>query len=88
MGDSGTTTFFIIWMLLTFSVSGQQSGNFQYINPKPYSRYVSPESNIIIKEGNIIEGATVNEKLIKVYGSESGIHKGHFLLVSLILNFL
>ena len=80
MGDSGTTTFFIIWMLLTFSVSGQQSGNFQYINPKPYSRYVSPESNIIIKEGNIIEGATVNEKLIKVYGSESGIHKGHFLL--------
>ena len=80
MGDSGKTTFFIIWMLLTFSVSGQQSGNFQYINPKPYSRYVSPESNIIIKEGNIIEGATVNEKLIKVYGSESGIHKGHFLL--------
>jgi hypothetical protein len=80
MGDSGTTTFFIIWMLLAFSVSGQQSGNFQYINPKPHSHYVSPESNIIIKKGNTIDGATVNEKLIKVYGSESGIHKGHFLL--------
>ena len=78
MGDLRTRISFIIWLLITFSVSGQSSGNYQYINPKPRSRYVSPESNIIIKEGNIIDRTTVNEKLIEIYGSESGIHKGIF----------
>ncbi len=80
MGDSGITTIFAIWLLLAFSVYGQPPGNFQYINPKPLSRFVSPESNIIIKEGNTIDRTTVDEKLIKVYGSQSGIHKGNFLL--------
>ena len=80
MVHSEITTISLIWLLLSFAVYPQQPGNFQYINPKPHSHYVSPESNVIIREGNTIDETTVNEKLIKVYGSESGIHTGNFLL--------
>jgi Arylsulfotransferase (ASST)/Secretion system C-terminal sorting domain/Cep192 domain 4 len=79
MRNSGTTAI-VIWLLLAFSVYGQQPGKFQYINPKSHSGYASPESSIIIREGSTIDRTTVDEKLIKVYGSQSGIHKGNFLL--------
>ncbi len=80
MGKYRSSTILIVWLISAFSVSGQQSGNFDYVNPKPLSRYVSPESNIIIKEGSFIDRTTVNENIIKVCGSESGAHKGNFLL--------
>jgi len=68
------------WFLLCFSIFGQSFKTFQYINPKPGSKYASPESNIIIKEGSILDGNSIDEKLISVFGDRSGIHEGNFLL--------
>jgi len=68
------------WFLLCFSIFGQSFKTFQYINPKPGSKYASPGSNIIIKEGSILDGNSIDKKLISVFGDRSGIHEGNFLL--------
>ena len=59
---------------------GQSINNFEYLNPLPGSKYVSPETNIIIKPSGIIDKTTVNSNLISVIGEQSGIHEGKFLL--------
>jgi hypothetical protein len=39
-----------------------------------------PESNIIIRQGDIIDPGTIKEKSIEVVGSLSGVHSGEFFL--------
>ena len=72
-------TLFTIWLLLFCFVFGQ-SKNFDYVSPLPGSKYVSPETNIILKPGGEIDKASINGNLISVIGSKSGIHRGNFLL--------
>jgi len=53
---------------------------YQYISPLPNSKLILPESNIIIRQGDIVNPGTIKEKLIEVVGSESGKHHGYFIL--------
>ncbi len=83
MNTFGNTKInFIIIGLILFACSsfGQSNTQFEYVNPLPGSKYVSPETNIIIKPGGIIDKSSVNPDLILVTGSKSGIHNGKFLL--------
>jgi len=74
----------LLQLLIFFSSSAlpQQTKfeGFEYVSPLPNSRYVSPHTNIIIREGEIIDGTTINSNLIKVTGSKSGIYTGKLFL--------
>ena len=70
----------IISILFACFSYGQSDSHFEYVNPLPGSKFVSPETNIILKPGSIIDKASVAPGLISVTGSRSGIHKGKFLL--------
>ena len=59
---------------------GQSIDQLEYVNPVPGSKYASPETNIIIKPGGIINRGSITPGLISVSGSRSGIHEGDFLL--------
>lgn len=58
----------------------QNISKFQYINPLPNSSYVSIGSNIIIRQGNVINKNSLNDNLIEAFGTKSGIHKGRINL--------
>ncbi len=70
----------LMWLSLFCFVNAQTTKNIIYVNPKPGSKNSSPETNIIIKSKNIIDKSSVNENLISVIGSKSGIHTGKFIL--------
>src|SRR4030095_6028962 len=48
---------------------------FKYINPTPGSMYHNPETNIILKNGSLIDAGAINNNLITIYGSKSGKHE-------------
>ena len=66
--------------LLLQSAGAQQSVRYQYVFPKPDSRYVSTETNIILRPGIEIEKSSVTPSLIRVEGSRSGVHRGEMVL--------
>ena len=70
----------ILSILFTCFSFGQSAGQFEYVNPLPGSGYASPETNIIMRPGSIIDKESISSDLISVTGSKSGIHKGKFLL--------
>lgn len=66
-----TTTIFLCCFLFRIA-----SAQFCYINPVPGSQYQNPQTNIILKNGSIIDEATLADKnLIEIKGSSSGYHK-------------
>ncbi len=69
-----------MWLSFFYFVNGQTTKNIIYVNPKPGSKNSSPETNIIIKSKYIIDKSSVNENLVSVIGSKSGIHTGKFIL--------
>jgi len=52
----------------------------QYVSPKAGSVMVSHKTNIILRWAIDINESTITHNLISVVGSESGVHKGDFLL--------
>ena len=62
------------------SIKAQSIRGFQYINPLPNSKYVSANSNIIIRQGDPISRSSIDDNLIEVLGTTSGIHKGKIVL--------
>lgn len=54
----------------------QQVTRYQYVYPKPDSRYVSKETNIILRPGMELDALSVSALLIRVEGSLSGVHRG------------
>ncbi|MHB9005257.1 MAG: arylsulfotransferase family protein, partial [Coriobacteriia bacterium] len=75
-------TFILIVTILSYSnlMWGQQVLGFQYLNPLPNSSYVCVLSTIIIRQGGIINKASVNDNLIRVSGSKSGNILGKLVL--------
>jgi hypothetical protein len=53
---------------------------FKYISPIPNSGYVSPYTNIIVRQGEIIDETTIKNNLINITGSSSGTHIGKVFL--------
>jgi len=71
---------FISILFIPFIIKAQQETSFQYVSPKPNSIMVSNETNIILRHPNKLQESTINQVLINVVGSKSGIHTGDFLL--------
>ena len=71
-----------IIILYSSSISAQNTYQFQYINPLPNSSYVSVNSNIIIRKGNNINKAGINDNLIEAVGTKSGVHTGKIILAN------
>ncbi|MEP7128875.1 MAG: hypothetical protein ABI729_08405, partial [Chitinophagales bacterium] len=63
--------------LLAFSLSLQIAlAQFNYMSPIPGSQYHNPQTNIILKNGKLINKASIeSKKLIQITGSISGEHK-------------
>ncbi len=71
--------FCLILAYILFSSSGAYC-QFQYVSPKPGSLFRNPETNIILKNGDLIDAHSLNPQLITIEGSESGIHKHKIVL--------
>jgi hypothetical protein len=75
--------FLLTFILIFASISTAQDSNieqYQFISPLLDSKLIMPESNIIIRQGDIIDPATIKEISIEVVGSISGVHAGEFIL--------
>lgn len=74
--------FLVVILVLPGLSSVQDSlyNYYQYISPKPGSYMNSAETNIIIRQGDLIDPSTLKESLIEVVGSRSGLHKGKIVL--------
>jgi hypothetical protein len=73
----------LTFILLFAGISLAQNPNieqYQFISPLPDSKLIMPESNIIIRQGDIIDPGTIKEASIEVVGSKSGVHSGEFFL--------
>ncbi len=64
----------------TFYCQVKHIENFQFISPIPGSSLHLPATSIIIRQGDNIDGSTINNYKILVEGSISGIHKGDLIL--------
>jgi hypothetical protein len=53
---------------------------FQYIDPVPNSSYVSINNKILIRQGSILNKASVNNSLIHAVGTKSSNHTGTIIL--------
>lgn len=71
----------ILFLIINYA-EAQGINGFQYVNPLPNSQYVSPQSKIIIRQGNLIDRSSISNDLIKVTGSKSGNHPGTILLAN------
>lgn len=54
---------------------------FEYISPRFDAEMVSPESNIILRPGMILERSSIPATKFVVEGSESGVHRGELILL-------
>jgi len=73
----------ILSLIITSLCFPQNSyiSSYQFISPVPNSSMLLPETNIIIREGNLINEASLfGTNIIKVIGSESGTHAGRLIL--------
>ncbi len=69
-------------VLFSFPDDGyRQDGHpYRYLNPAPGSKYVSVTSNILVRPGALISRQSVNNSIITVTGSKSGLHQGNIFL--------
>jgi len=77
-------TLKLVFFLVANVVIAQESNveKFEYLAPQPSSSNVSPYTNIIIREDSILkEYAILQEDILEVTGSKSGVHKGETLLL-------
>src|SRR5690349_23043971 len=60
--------------LLFLFVTSAAFAQFQYVSPMPGSKMSNTNHNIIIRPGDILDAASINNKLFTIEGSKSGIH--------------
>lgn len=75
-------SFIIIFSLLGTKLFAQNISNYQYLNPLPNSSYVSINSNILIRQGNVINKSSITNNLIDAVGTKSGLHTGKIILAN------
>ncbi len=61
-------------------VKAQNVPGIQYVNPLPNSSFVSPKTNILIRQGSFINKASIDNNLVVAIGAKSGVHKGKIVL--------
>ena len=74
--------FILAVILITYDalIIAQQISGLEYISPVPGSKYVSPDTKILIRPGNVLSQAAINNSLISVTASLSGHHSGKLTL--------
>ena len=78
---SKLTFVLILILLIPVSIIAQVQSSFQYISPLPDSKLHSRQTNIIFSHKNFIDQSTlIKDNVIRVTGSQSGIHSGEFIL--------
>lgn len=55
---------------------------FEYISPRHGAKMVSPENNIILRPGMMLDRSSASTAKFVVEGSESGIHRGKLILLA------
>lgn len=73
---------FVFSSLILISFATNAVAQFQYISPVPGSTYHNPETNIILKNGELIESESLHPSLLTVTGSLSGEHSCRIILSS------
>jgi len=61
-------------LLLFLCISSLAFAKYQYVSPMPGSTMISPEHNIIIRHGEILDASSVNKDVFIIHGSKSGDH--------------
>ncbi|MBA3648830.1 MAG: aryl-sulfate sulfotransferase [Chitinophagales bacterium] len=61
-------------VIIIYTFIEKSSAQFQYISPVPGSIYHNPSTNIILKNGNLIDSLSLTPGLFTVVGSVSGVH--------------
>jgi hypothetical protein len=76
-----TLLIFIFLSILITSLNAQETSRFQYRSPLPDSKLLSRETNIIFSGADLIDQSSLTgNNIIKVIGSESGVHAGKLIL--------
>lgn len=70
----------IATLLCVVLIAPIANGQFQYISPVPGSTYHHPETNIILKNGALIDAKSLDNSFIAVSGSVSGFHSCRIVL--------
>ncbi len=65
-----------LMMIFLSGLSAQERANFTYISPLPGSKYINPENNIALSNGEVLDPSSVSETMISVIGSKSGNVEG------------
>ncbi len=73
-------TLLILFLGSFFSNSLQSQNNWNYISPVPGSKFINPESTIVFRQGEKINKSSIDNPLIKVSGSASGLIEGKLIL--------
>lgn len=71
-----------IFLLSSTVIFAQGIANFQYLDPLPNSSYNSIYTYIIIRQGDLLNKASINNDLVEAIGSKSGVHKGKIILAN------
>src|SRR2546422_396146 len=71
-------------LMLSGNAFSQQASNsaYQYLSPSPGSRFVSPQNNVVFREGRALDPASVTPGLVAVVGAVSGPHDGSLVVAS------
>jgi len=64
----------VILIVFVFQTNGQnlKENSFNYISPKPGSKYIMPENNIALRHGDILDNQSIKDFNIEIEGSKSG----------------
>ncbi|MEO6166485.1 MAG: aryl-sulfate sulfotransferase [Chitinophagales bacterium] len=74
------STICIASLLLAVFITNAAMAQFKYISPVPGSTYHHPETNIILKNGGMIDVQSLNVDLISITGSTSGVYNCRVVL--------
>jgi hypothetical protein len=76
-------SIFLICASLEHNALAQQSFlQYVYLNPKPNANFVSRDSKIVFKPGEVISSSSVTNDIVTASGSRSGRHTGTIVLAN------
>jgi len=67
---------FIALLVVVDRGSSASINGIQYLSPLPGSSMISPQNNIIIRPGGLLDAGSISTSLLQVLGTESGPHDG------------
>lgn len=75
-----TPKVYPVLFLILFSSSLLAQTSWNYVSPKPGSKYVNPENNIAFRHGDVLDLGSLKSDMISVRSSSKGEISGSFIL--------